>query len=108
MAQPPKKKKVVVTTSSKSGDKSSAASFRKKSIQSDSNSTELVFGKKNFTLMLIGIGLIAVGLLLMTGGSMPDPNTWDENIIYSKRRTLLAPIVILAGLVVQFFAIFRK
>lgn len=67
---------------------------------------ELIFGKQNYLLMLAGIGLIALGLMLMSGGAMPDPTQWDESIIYSKRRTLLAPIVILLGLVVEIVAIF--
>ncbi len=68
----------------------------------------LVFGRQNYILMGVGIGLIFLGMLLMTGGSMPSPDVWDPSIIYSFRRTVLAPIVILAGLVVEIFAIFKK
>lgn len=66
----------------------------------------MIFGKKNYLLMLAGIVLIALGLILMSGGAMPSPDVWDENLIYSNRRTLLAPIVIVLGLVVEIFAIF--
>jgi hypothetical protein len=59
-------------------------------------------------LMLAGIGLIALGLLLMSGGAMPSPDVWDESIIYSTRRTLIAPIVIVLGLVVEIVAIFKR
>jgi hypothetical protein len=52
--------------------------------------------------------VIALGLILMLGGSMKDPNTWDESVIYSWRRITLAPIVILAGLTVVGYAIFKK
>lgn len=87
-----------------------------KATQSSLSSTENVksgddgflFGKRNFMFMFAGIALIALGMLLMSGGHMPDANTWDEGIIYSTRRTLIAPIVILAGLGVQFYAIFAK
>lgn len=58
--------------------------------------------------MLVGLALIAVGMMLMSGGAMPDPNTWDENLIYSSRRILLAPVIILIGLVVEIFAIFKS
>ncbi|HNG07373.1 MAG TPA: DUF3098 domain-containing protein [Saprospiraceae bacterium] len=51
--------------------------------------------------------MIFIGMLLMTGGSMPNPDTWDPNIIYSARRTVLAPIFILGGLVLQIYAIFK-
>lgn len=69
---------------------------------------EFLFGRKNFIIMLIGLGLIGVGMLLMSGGGMPSPEVWDEDIIYSTRRTLLAPIVILIGLGMQIYAIFAK
>jgi len=58
--------------------------------------------------MGIGIGLIIIGMALMAGGSMPEPDVWDENRIYGFRRTVLAPILILAGLILQIVAIFKK
>ena len=58
--------------------------------------------------MGIGFGLIALGMLLMSGGAMPSPDVWDESIIYSFRRTVLAPFLMLAGLVVEVYAIFKK
>jgi len=68
---------------------------------------ELIFGKQNYLFIAAAFGLILLGMLLMMGGDMPDSNTWDESLIYSTRRTLIAPIVILIGLVVGVFAIFR-
>jgi hypothetical protein len=68
----------------------------------------LLFNKENYKYIGIGCGLIALGLILMLGGGMKDPNVWDESVIYSARRTVLAPIVILAGLAMQVYAIFRK
>jgi hypothetical protein len=58
--------------------------------------------------MLGGLGLIFLGLILMAGGSMPSSDVWDESLIYSSRRTILAPMVILAGLGFQIWAIFAK
>lgn len=69
---------------------------------------ELIFGRQNYIYMLAGAGLIALGLICMVGGSMPDPNTWDPDIIYSKRITFVAPMLILAGLIVEIYAIFKK
>ena len=71
-------------------------------------SGDLLFGKKNYLYLGAGILLIFVGFLLMSGGQMPSPDVWDENIIYSARRITLAPIVILAGLFVSGMAIFVK
>jgi drug/metabolite transporter (DMT)-like permease len=72
------------------------------------NDSELLFGKKNYSYIIAGIGLIAVGLALMSGGHMPSPDVWDESLVYSPRRITLAPICILAGLVVNVYAIFVK
>lgn len=66
----------------------------------------LIFGISNLYLMIGGVLLIALGLLLMSGGAMPSPDVWDESIIYSFRRTVLAPIVIILGLVLEIIAIF--
>lgn len=55
-----------------------------------------------------GAGLVILGMILMLGGSMPSPDVWDDSIIYSFRRTVLAPIVILAGLGVEIYAIFKR
>jgi len=71
------------------------------------NETTLVFGKENYKWVGIGLALIAVGMLLMIGGFNENPNEWDEGSIYSLRRILLAPIVILTGLGIQIYAIFK-
>jgi len=69
---------------------------------------EFIFGRQNFMLMGIGLGLVLLGLVLMGGGAMPDPNTWDPNLIYSFRRITLAPILMVAGFVVVIVGIFKK
>lgn len=68
----------------------------------------LTFGKRNYYFILGGLALIFLGLILMSGGHMPSADVWDESLIYSTRRILIAPILILAGLVLQIVAIFTK
>jgi hypothetical protein len=68
----------------------------------------LIYGKKHYMLMGLGLGLVILGMLLMLGGGMPDPDTWDESLIYSHRRITFAPLLIVAGLVVEVYAIFLK
>ena len=46
---------------------------------------KLLFGKRNYKFMLIGILFIAVGFILMSGGGSDDPNIFNEEI-YSFRR----------------------
>jgi len=99
------KKKVVVTTST-AGKPSTPAS--KRSTSGRAPAQPLLFKKNNLIWMAAGALLIIIGLALMSGGRMPDPNTWDPDIIYSFRRTVLAPIVILAGLGLEIYAIFKK
>ncbi len=70
--------------------------------------TAPLFGKENYRWMLIGIVLIALGLLLMAGGKSNDPNVFNKDEVYSFRRITLSPILILGGFVVEIFAIFRK
>src|ERR1700744_491257 len=67
-----------------------------------------LFGKENYRWMLIGIVLIALGLILMGGGKSKDPNVFNPQEVYSPIRITVAPILILGGFVIEIFAIFRK
>lgn len=69
---------------------------------------EFIFDRQNFIIMGIGLALVFAGLLAMSGGAMPDPNTWDPNLIYSFRRITLAPMLMVAGFVVVGYGIFKK
>lgn len=65
---------------------------------------QFLFGKRNYTVMLIGIAFIAVGFILMAGGGSPDADTFNEEI-FSPRRIRLAPTLVLIGLAIQIYAI---
>src|SRR5689334_22304494 len=67
-----------------------------------------LFDRSNLMWMLIGLGIMAVGFLLMAGGRSADPNVFDKNQVYSTTCITIAPIIILAGLVVEIVAIFRS
>jgi len=67
-----------------------------------------LFGKENYRWMIIGIVIMALGIILMIGGKSKDPNVFDPKEVYSFTRITLAPILILAGLVLEIFAIFKK
>ena len=66
--------------------------------------TNVVFGKKNYIWMFIGIGFIALGFILMSGGGSNDPNIFNE-AIFSWRRIRLAPTLVIIGLGIQVYAI---
>lgn len=67
-----------------------------------------LFTKDNYTWMIAGIILVAIGIILMAGGKSDDPNVFKENEVYSVRRITIAPILILLGLGVEVYAIFKK
>jgi hypothetical protein len=71
------------------------------------NVGEFAFGRENYRLMLIGLAFIVVGFLLMIGGGSKDPNQFNPEI-FSFRRITLAPILILAGYVIEVFAIMKR
>ncbi|HET9433686.1 MAG TPA: DUF3098 domain-containing protein [Chitinophagaceae bacterium] len=70
--------------------------------------TTSLFDKQNLWLMLLGVGIIALGMLLMVGGRSADPNTFNYDEVYSTRRITIAPILIIIGLGIEIYAIFKK
>ena len=63
-----------------------------------------VFGKKNYTVMFIGLAVIALGFILMAGGGSDDPNVFNPEI-YNFRRIRLAPALVLLGFGIEVYAI---
>lgn len=70
--------------------------------------TPSLFTRENYMWMLIGAVVIAIGMLLMAGGKNTDPAVFDRSKVYSATRITIAPLLILAGLVIEIFAIFRR
>ena len=79
-----------------------------KAEKKDTASYTPLFGTDNIRWMAIGLAVIVVGLLLMAGGKSHDPNQFNPNEVYAWRRVTLAPILIVAGLVIEIFAIIKK
>ena len=65
------------------------------------------FGKENYMLMIVGLVIVFIGFALMAGGGSEDPAVWDPSI-FSTMRITIAPILVIAGLVVEVFAITKK
>jgi membrane-bound ClpP family serine protease len=65
------------------------------------------FGKENYRLMIVGIIVIIIGNLLMIGGGSEDPTVFDPEL-FNFRRLTIAPVVILAGFIIEIIAIMRK
>ena len=64
------------------------------------------FDKVNFILLAVGMAIVVVGFLLMTGAGSDD--SVYEPDIFSVRRTKVAPIVCLFGFVSMIYAVVRK
>jgi uncharacterized membrane protein len=76
--------------------------------ETKTNPNPSIFTKENYIWMAAGVVLIAIGMVLMAGGKSDNPGVFNEKEVYSTTRITIAPILILAGLVVEIFAIFRK
>ena len=68
---------------------------------------KLPFTKTNYILVLIGVALIALGMILMIGGGSSDPDVFNEKMFNFQRLTL-SPILILLGFVTEIVAIFWR
>ncbi len=75
---------------------------------SNEKASPSIFNKENYKWMLLGIIVMAVGMLLMAGGKNTDPSVFDKSKVYSATRITIAPLLILAGLAIEIFAIFRS
>jgi hypothetical protein len=73
-----------------------------------STSSSSMFTKENYMWMGIGAAVIALGMILMAGGKSDDPNIFNAAEVYSARRITVAPILILLGLGIEVYAIFKK
>ena len=64
------------------------------------NKNKLAFGKRNYILMLVGIAVLAVGFIIMT----LDKEQYGLGFM----GITLGPIVVMAGFVIELFAIMVK
>jgi hypothetical protein len=67
-----------------------------------------LFTRENYKWMAIGGAIIILGMILLSGGKNQDPNTFDPKVVYSTTRITVAPFLIIIGLMVEIYAIFRK
>lgn len=67
----------------------------------------LLFDKRKYSLMIIGLLITALGFLLMIGGGTDDPTEFSYEI-FSFRRITLAPILVLLGFALQIYVILSK
>lgn len=96
------KKAAIVTAKKTTTPSAKAATVR------HSSAENILFTKENYKWMLIGVAIMALGFFLMAGGKSSNPNVFNDKDIYSPMRITVAPILIVAGLLVEIFAIMKK
>jgi hypothetical protein len=57
--------------------------------------------------MGVGLAIIAIGYLLMSGGASTNPDTFNEDM-FSTTRIRIAPLVVIIGFIVEAWAILAK
>lgn len=77
------------------------------SAEKEADNKVLPFSKMNYILVLVGIALVALGMILMIGGGSDDPDVFNPKM-FDFQHITLAPILVLAGFVVEIIAIFWK
>ena len=67
---------------------------------------DFAFDKMNYLLLVVGMIIVVIGFLLMTGPASTE--TAFEPDIFSARRIKVAPVVCLFGFVSMIYAVVRK
>lgn len=67
---------------------------------------DFAFGRMNFILLAVGMLVVIVGFILMSGGSSSE-EAYNPDI-FSTRRIVVAPIVCLLGFVSMIYAVVHK
>ena len=68
---------------------------------------DFLFEKANYKTLLIGIAVIVLGFILMSGGGNDDPKVFNEDV-FNFRRIRLAPTIVLIGFGITIYSIFKK
>lgn len=73
----------------------------------NNNKLVFLFDKVNYKILLVGLAVIALGFILMSGGGSEDPNVFNKEI-FSFRRIRLAPTVVLIGFGITIYSILKN
>jgi hypothetical protein len=75
--------------------------------ENEQEKQEFLFEKVNYSILLIGIAVIAVGFILMSGGGSDDPKVFNDSI-FNFQRIRLAPTTVLIGFGITIYSILRN
>ena len=72
------------------------------------SNSNFAFNKENYIWLGVGVALLIIGYLLMSGGGSDNPNEFHADQLFSARRITLAPITVIAGYITILYAILKK
>lgn len=72
----------------------------------ENENTKMPMTAKGLRLLLVGVVVMISGYILMMGGGSDNPEVFNY-AMFDFRRMVAAPIVILAGLVIEVVAIMK-
>ena len=67
---------------------------------------DFAFDRMNYILLVVGMAVVIIGFLLMSGSGSTDTNYNPD--IFSARRIKVAPVVCLLGFVSMIYAVVRR
>jgi hypothetical protein len=76
-------------------------------MENNEQKPDFLFDKANYKILLLGIAVIAVGFILMSGGGSDNPKVWNESV-FNFTRIRIAPTVVLIGFGITIYSIFKK
>lgn len=77
-------------------------------MKANENKNGFLFDGVNYKILLVGLVVISLGFILMSGGGSEDPIVFKEAELFSFRRIRLAPTMVLIGFGITIYSIFKN
>lgn len=71
------------------------------------NNGKFAITVKGLKLMIVGLIVLVAGFILLAGGGVKDPAVFNYDM-FDFRRLVVAPIVMLCGIIIEIVAIMKK
>jgi len=78
-----------------------------KEVQTDKPKIQFAFERKNYMVLIAGIALLIIGFIALSGGGSKDPNQFSDDL-FSTRRMVFAPIILMLGYITVGVSIMMK
>ena len=98
----------MATTKPQKGKPAAPAPAQSKPKTATVSNVPFQFSKENYLIMIVGIVVVIIGFVLMTGAANDNPAVFPKEEIYSFRRITLAPVVVIIGFLIEVYAILKR